>query len=124
VEVQRFVGKVTALAAGVLLAAGSAWAAQDVAAIYKRQCASCHGADGSGKTGPGKAFKLRDLRSPEVQKLSDTQLFDILNKGVGKMPGYSHLGHDTLHGLVDFMRNLAKKDAKSGEKKDAPKQKK
>lgn len=104
--------KFPALALSGFLLAGSAPGAQDIAAVYKRQCASCHGADGSGKTGAGKAFKLRDLRSAEVQAQSDAQLFDILNKGKGKMPAYANLGHDTLHGLVKYMREMAKTDAK------------
>lgn len=108
---KRIAWKIPALAAGVLLLAGTAPGAQDMAAVYKRQCASCHGGDGSGKTGPGKVFKLRDLRSAEVQSQSDEQLFDILNKGKGKMPAYANLGHDTLHGLVKHMREMAK-DAK------------
>jgi len=85
-------------------------AADEPAAIYKKQCASCHGADGSGKTGAGKAFKLRDLRSPEVQGQSDAQLFDIVAKGKGKMPAYANnLGHDNIHVLVKHMRAMAKK---------------
>ena len=84
-------------------------AEEDAAAIYKRQCASCHGADGSGKTGPGKAFKLRDLTSREVQQLTDQQLFDIIANGKGKMPAYSKsLGHDKIHAQVKHIREMAK----------------
>lgn len=106
---RRIVWTVTMVAAGMLFSeAGAGAAAPDAAAVYKRQCASCHAADGSGKTGPGKVFKLRDLRSAEVQKSTDEQLFDILNKGKGKMPAYANLGHDTLHALVKHLREMAK----------------
>ena len=46
--------------------------------IFKAKCASCHGPDGAGATAVGKAMKVRDLRSAEVQKQSDTdrQLHD------------------------------------------------
>ncbi len=88
-------------------------AAQDAATIYKRQCASCHGQDGSGKTGVGKTFKLRDLRSPEVQSQTDTQLFDVVAKGKGKMPSYiNNLGKANIEALVAYMRQMAKGDTK------------
>ena len=38
---------------------------------YTETCAICHGADGAGQTARGKKLKLKDLRSPEVQKLTD-----------------------------------------------------
>lgn len=43
-------------------------------ATFKATCTACHGAFGSGSTVIGKKLNLRDLRSEEVQKLSDAQL--------------------------------------------------
>src|SRR5215467_4762297 len=86
---------------------GSALASADAAAVYKSKCASCHGATGSGATATGKRLKLRDLRSPEVQKLTDDQLVAIISKGKGKMPGYhKSLGTDTCKALAAYMRQL------------------
>jgi cytochrome c5 len=85
----------------------TAMAPADAAASYKAKCASCHGANGSGQTATGKRLKLRDLRSPEVQKLTDDQLYAIIAKGKGKMPGYEKsLGADTCKALVAHMRAL------------------
>jgi mono/diheme cytochrome c family protein len=85
----------------------SAAAAADVAATYKSKCASCHGADGSGQTAAGKAMKVKDLRSAEVQGLSDDQLYALIAKGKGKMPGYEKsLGADTCKALVAYIRQL------------------
>ena len=82
----------------------------DAAATYKAKCASCHGADGSGGTAPGKSLKVRDLRSAEVQGQSDAQLFSIVAKGKGKMPAYEKtLGADTCKALVAHIRKLAGK---------------
>ena len=70
----------------------------------------CHGADGAGHTGAGKTFKLRDLRSADVQQMPDAQLFDVIAKGKGKMPSYeANLGHDNIHALVKYIRGLAAK---------------
>jgi cytochrome c6 len=84
--------------------------ADDAAATYKAKCASCHGADGSGSTAAGKALKVRDLRSADVQKQSDDQLYAIIAKGKEKMPGYEKpLGAETCKALVAHIRNLAGK---------------
>ena len=87
--------------------AGMPTAAADAAATYKSKCASCHGANGSGQTSVGKAMKLRDLRSAEVQGQTDEQLYAIIAKGKGKMPGYEKsLGAETCKALVAHMRTL------------------
>lgn len=93
----------------ILVAAPVAFAA-DGAATYKAKCASCHGADGSGQSPVGKSMKLRDLRSPEVQKQSDQELFAITADGKGKMPAYKgKLADDEIKALVAYMRSIATK---------------
>ena len=80
----------------------------DGADTYKAKCAACHAADGSGNTNAGKAMKVRDLRSAEVQKQSDDQLYTVIAKGKGKMPGYEKsLGADKCKELVAYIRRLA-----------------
>jgi len=99
------------LLAGVMaLTAPPLRAQNDGAALYKSKCAVCHGADGSGDTSMGKSMKLRDLRSEDVQKQTDAQLFDITANGKNKMPAYKgKLTDDQIKQLVAFMRELAKK---------------
>ena len=85
-------------------------ATANAAALYKAKCASCHGPDGSGNTAAGKSMKLRDLRSAEVKNQSEAQLYEIIAKGKGKMPGYEKtLGAETCKALVTHMRKLAGK---------------
>ena len=84
--------------------------AGDGAATYKAKCVACHGADGSGNTAAGKSLKVRDLRSVEVQKQSDDQLFSLIAKGKGKMPGYEKtLGAEKCKELVAYLRHLGGK---------------
>lgn len=59
----------------------------DTGKIYKAKCAMCHSADGSGNSPMGKTLKIRDLRSPDVQKQSDAQLSEIISKGKAKCRG-------------------------------------
>jgi len=100
---------VIVLTAAILLIVPAAFAAADGAALYKAKCASCHGADGSGQTAMGKAMKLRDLRSPEVQKQSDAELTKITADGKGKMPAYKgKLTDAEISALIAHMRTLKK----------------
>ena len=95
------------LAVVFIFAAG---ARADGAGDFKTKCAMCHGADGAGTTATGKALKVRDLSSPDVQSQTDAQLAAIVTDGKGKMPAYKgKLTDDQIKSLVAFIRSLAKK---------------
>jgi len=81
--------------------------AQDV---YLDKCAVCHAKDGSGNTAKGKKVKAKDLRSPEVQKMTDSELTNAIGKGKGQdMDGFEkELGADMVKQLVAYCRSLAK----------------
>jgi mono/diheme cytochrome c family protein len=82
----------------------------DAANLYKTKCSACHGTDGSGNTDMGKKLKIKDLRSPEVQKQSDPELNNYIAKGKSPMPAYEKtLKPEEIQGLVAFIRTLAKK---------------
>jgi cytochrome c6 len=103
----RKVFAVVLVAMLILIAAPAAFAAADGAAIYKAKCAACHGPDGSGQTAMGKSLKLRDLRSPEVQKQTDQELSKITTDGKGKMPAYKGKLTDVeISALVTYLRSL------------------
>lgn len=81
----------------------------DAAADYKAKCATCHGPDGKGDTAPGKSMKVKDLGSPEVQKLSDADLTTAIEKGKKPMPGYEgKLTKEHIDDLVKYIRSLKK----------------
>ena len=83
--------------------------AGDGAETFKAKCAACHAPDGTGSSPAGKAMKVRDLSSADVQAQTDDQLFDIVSKGKGKMPGFEKsLGADKCKELVAFIRTLKK----------------
>lgn len=92
------------------LAAATGMSQDDAEKTYKAKCAMCHSADGSGNSPMGKTLKIRDLRSAEVQKQSDTQLSEIIAKGKGKMPAFEKsLSKEQIGELVRYLRELAKK---------------
>jgi cytochrome c6 len=101
------------ISAGILacLTLPTAMLAQaDAAKVYKTNCELCHGPDGSGNTGPGKAFHAKDLRSDEVQKESDAALSEVITKGRGKMPAFgAKIKPDDIQKLVAYIRSLPSK---------------
>jgi cytochrome c6 len=102
------IGAAAALSLG--LASVTANAQDAGAALYKTKCAACHGADGKGDTAVGKANKMNDLGSPDVQKQSDTDLTATITTGKGKMPAYGKsLKPDQVKDLIAYIRTLAKK---------------
>jgi cytochrome c6 len=81
--------------------------AQDASALFKSKCAGCHGADGTGSA-MGKKMGVHDFTSPEVQKMSDAELADIITNGKNKMPKYGSLKPEEVKGLVAYIRTLKK----------------
>jgi mono/diheme cytochrome c family protein len=81
--------------------------------LYGYDCAMCHGetGDGKGDLSADYASKLKDLTDPATLKdVSDDQLFTLLKEGKGDMPPEGkRVKDDDLHGLVQYVRTLAKK---------------
>lgn len=101
--------KLLLIAALTLLVASVSFASPGAADTYKSKCASCHGPDGKGQTTVGKAMKVRDLTSADVQKQSDAELQKIVTDGKAKMPAYKDkLSVADISSLVAYIRGLAK----------------
>lgn len=89
---------------------GASTRADDSAAIYKAKCVVCHGVDGKGDTGVGKATGVHDFTSASIQKMTDAQLIEITSKGKNKMPGYADsLKAAQIKDLVAYIRAFKKK---------------
>lgn len=78
-------------------------------ATYKAKCQMCHGPDGKGETPTGKAMKVKDFTSEDVQKMSDADLTATITSGKGKMPAYKTLTPEQVKDLVAYVRSLGKK---------------
>lgn len=94
--------------------ADSVQAQRDARLHFADHCASCHGNDGSGDTPMGRGMypKPPDLRAEHTQKLSDGELFWIIENGV-RFTGMPAFGGEASHGnaadswkLVRFIRHL------------------
>lgn len=56
-------------------------AQDEAAALFKSNCANCHNTNGDGKTLAARKMIIPDLRSPEIQKMSDEELFQTIASG-------------------------------------------
>ncbi len=80
------------------------------ATLFRSNCALCHGGDASGNTALGKKYKLRDLKSPEVQKATDAEWFDLISKGKKPMPAFGgRLKEDQIRQVISYLRECGKK---------------
>jgi mono/diheme cytochrome c family protein len=74
--------------------------------IYKMRCIACHGADGNG-TGFGKSMGAKSYSSPQVVKMPDAELFNIIKNGKSKMPAFrDKLSDSEIKSVIGYIRGL------------------
>ncbi len=95
------------LSLGMAYAAGNARAGKS---DYDRACKSCHGASGAANPAIAKAMKveIKDLGSPDVQKMSDAELEKVIMDGKGKMPAVKSVTGKSVQDVVAYVRTLKK----------------
>jgi mono/diheme cytochrome c family protein len=91
-----------------LFASRTSLAQNSAADIFKAKCEMCHGADGLSNTPVGKALGAQPYTSPEVLKLSDAQITDVIKHGKNKMPA-AQLTDDQIKALIPYIHSLQKK---------------
>ncbi len=77
-------------------------------AAYDKSCKSCHGADGTANPAIAKMFKvdIQDLKSPDVQAMSDEDLKKIITDGKGKMKPVASVTGAAVDNVVAYVRSL------------------
>lgn len=92
--------------------------------LYGFDCALCHGkeGDGKGELAEPMGLKLRDYRDAAALKdMTDGELFYILAKGKGKMPGdEGRMKPEQLWHMVNYIRSFAKNESLSKSKEEKP----
>lgn len=68
--------------------------------LFNQLCATCHGAQLEGKTGPPLG-----QYSPS-STLPDEYLVTSIRRGIGTMPSFDHLSDDQVERLVSYIRNV------------------
>ena len=89
--------------------------AADAKAVYDKDCAKCHGADGKGQTKMGQKLGVKDYTDAKVQAaLKDEAMAKAIKEGVkdkeGKvvMKPAEGLSDDEVKGLVALVRGFKK----------------
>ena len=79
------------------------------ATIFKGKCVLCHGTDGTGKTPLGKQLQAANLRSKEVQKLTNAEMHQIVHDGKANMPSFAdQLSAHEIDEVIGYVRTLGK----------------
>jgi cytochrome c553 len=101
-----------ALAAFAVASANAA----DGKALYEKDCAKCHGADGKGQTKMGQKMGARDYTDPKVQdSVTDEAAFKATKEGLkdkdGKvlMKPAEGMSDDDIKAVVKYMRSFKAK---------------
>jgi mono/diheme cytochrome c family protein len=95
---------------GVSAGAGMAADAKAGQATYEKACKSCHGTDGTPNAAIAKMMKveMKDLKSSEVQALSDADIKKIISEGKGKMKPIKTVTGADAENVVAYIRTLKK----------------
>ena len=82
--------------------------------LFKSTCARCHGEDGSARTAAAAKMKVADLRSDNVQRQSDDELFASIGHGT-RHKQYPHafldrgISEAQVRGVIAYIRTLKAK---------------
>lgn len=100
--------KMSLLSVALLLGAPVAFG--DVAEVYAKNCASCHGKDGTGATAMGKKSKVKDYTDAKVQaEFTDAEALKVILEGKEKMKGYKEkVTAEEAADLVKYVRAFKK----------------
>jgi len=78
--------------------------------LFKKNCVMCHGEDGAGSD-MGKMLKVKDLRSKEIQDMTDDKIKDVIKNGNGSMPAFKGTFTDEqLDQLLKVIRSFKPKN--------------
>ena len=79
-------------------------------AAYDKSCKSCHGASGTANPAIAKMMKveMKDLGSPDVQSMDDSDLKKIITEGKGKMKPVKAMSGAAAEDVIAHMRTFKK----------------
>lgn len=101
-------------AATIVTLGAASTQADDAKALYEKECAKCHGADGKGDTKMGKRLGAKDYTDPKVQDaLADDAAAKAIKEGLKKddktlMKPAEGITDDQVKALVSYMRGFKK----------------
>ena len=106
-----FLHKIFGLSIVALLLTSAAFA--EPQANYRVNCSQCHAVDGSGKTSFAARARVPDLRSKEVQDMTDEDMYTSIARGT-RHKAYPHafelrgMAKEDIKLLVGYIRTMKK----------------
>jgi cytochrome c6 len=94
------------LAVVVYLAGALCFAQSSGQATYKAKDQMCHGATGTPSPGMAKMMGIKPISDPDIEKLTDDQMFTAVKNGKGKMKPVAGLTDAQIKEVVAFCRGL------------------
>ena len=95
------------------ISSSSASRGVNAAQLYARNCARCHGEDGSGDTQLGRVYGAPDFTDAgwwQRHGISNSALARIVTNGKGGMPSFrKKLGQPEITALVAYVRHFAQR---------------
>ena len=98
----------------LLLGGAISLRAADAKVTYEKDCAKCHGKDGTGKTKMGEKLGVKDYTDAKVQDaIKDEDMIKVIKEGkkdgdTTKMKAFSDLSDDEVKALVAYIRAFKK----------------
>ena len=111
----KLLTRITVMA--LLLGGASGWSARadDTAQLWDKNCAACHGKDGTGQTKIGQKLGIKDLTDAKVQaSFTDADATKAIKEGIAKdgqtrMKAFGDkFSDDEIKALVAQVRGLKK----------------
>jgi mono/diheme cytochrome c family protein len=78
--------------------------------VYDKSCKSCHGADGTPNPAVAKMMKveIKDLKSAEIQAMSDDDMKKVISGGKGKMKPVASVTGASADNVAAYVHSLKK----------------
>jgi mono/diheme cytochrome c family protein len=78
--------------------------------VYEQHCSACHGESGTANAAAAKALNttIADLKSLQIQQMSEKQLKQVITEGKGKMPPIKDVTGSSLDDVIAYLHSLKK----------------
>jgi cytochrome c6 len=97
------------IAGAAVLTGGTTFAQVPGADTYKAKCLMCHAADGTADSPTGKVMKTPSFKSPDILKMSSSDMIAVTKSGKGKMPAYNDKLTDAqIKDVIAYVHTLQK----------------